>query len=34
MAILHLVKQYGIKKWTIVAEKMKELYGLYGRSGK
>ncbi|CAD8049542.1 unnamed protein product [Paramecium sonneborni] len=33
-AILQLVKQYGIKKWTIVAEKMKELYGLFGRSGK
>ncbi|CAD8052314.1 unnamed protein product [Paramecium sonneborni] len=34
MAILQLVKQYGIKKWTIVAEKMKEVYGLFGRSGK
>ncbi|CAK71028.1 unnamed protein product (macronuclear) [Paramecium tetraurelia] len=33
-AILQLVKQYGIKKWTIVAEKMKEIYGLFGRSGK
>ncbi|CAK62067.1 unnamed protein product (macronuclear) [Paramecium tetraurelia] len=33
-AILQLVKQYGIKKWTIVAEKMKELYSLFGRSGK
>ncbi|CAD8051587.1 unnamed protein product [Paramecium primaurelia] len=34
IAILHLVKQYGIKKWTTVAEKMKEIYGLFGRSGK
>ncbi|CAD8050116.1 unnamed protein product [Paramecium primaurelia] len=34
MVILQLVKQYGIKKWTIVAEKMKEVYGLLGRSGK
>ncbi|CAK90826.1 unnamed protein product (macronuclear) [Paramecium tetraurelia] len=34
IAILQLVKQYGIKKWTIVAEKMKEVYGLFGRSGK
>ncbi|CAK76218.1 unnamed protein product (macronuclear) [Paramecium tetraurelia] len=34
LAILHLVKQYGIKKWTTVAEKMKEIYGLFGRSGK
>ena len=33
-AILELVRQYGIKKWTVVAQKMHELFHLEGRSGK
>jgi len=33
-AIRELVDKYGIRKWTIVAQKMEEVYGLNGRSGK
>jgi len=33
-AIRELVEKYGIRKWTIVAQKMEEVYGLNGRSGK
>ncbi|EAS07453.2 Myb-like DNA-binding domain protein (macronuclear) [Tetrahymena thermophila SB210] len=33
-AIRDLVNTFGIKKWTIVAQKMEELYNLSGRSGK
>jgi hypothetical protein len=33
-AIKELVEKYGIRKWTVVAQKMEELYGLKGRSGK
>jgi len=28
------VQKYGIRKWTVVAQKMEELYNLRGRSGK
>jgi hypothetical protein len=33
-AIRELVEKYGIRKWTVVAQKMEELYMLKGRSGK
>jgi len=33
-AIKELVDKYGIRKWTVVAQKMEEVYGLNGRSGK
>jgi hypothetical protein len=33
-AISELVQKYGIRKWTVVAQKMEELYNLRGRSGK
>jgi hypothetical protein len=33
-AIKELVEKYGIRKWTVVAQKMEELYNLKGRSGK
>jgi len=33
-AIKELVEKYGIRKWTVVAQKMEEIYGLKGRSGK
>jgi hypothetical protein len=33
-AITDLVQKYGIRKWTVVAQKMEELYNLKGRSGK
>ena len=33
-AIIDLVEKYGIKKWTIVAKKMEDVYHLSGRSGK
>lgn len=33
-AIKELVEKFGIKKWTIVAQKMEESYELQGRSGK
>ena len=33
-AILQLVEVYGIKKWTVVAQKMAELFHISGRSGK
>ncbi|EGR28135.1 myeloblastosis oncogene family protein, putative [Ichthyophthirius multifiliis] len=32
--IKELVALYGIKKWTIIAQKMEEIYSLKGRSGK
>lgn len=28
------MEEFGIKKWTVVAQKMEELYNLHGRSGK
>jgi len=33
-AIKELVEKYGIRKWTVVAQKMEETFGLKGRSGK
>lgn len=33
-AIRELVEKYGIRKWTVVAQKMEEVYNLKGRSGK
>jgi len=33
-AIKELVEKYGIRKWTVVSQKMEEIYGLKGRSGK
>jgi len=33
-AIRELVEKYGIRKWTVVAQKMEETFGLKGRSGK
>lgn len=33
-AIKELVEKYGIRKWTVVAQKMEEIYCLKGRSGK
>jgi len=33
-AIRELVDKYGIRKWTVVAQKMEEVYRLNGRSGK
>jgi len=33
-AIRELVEKYGIRKWTVVAQKMEEVYRLNGRSGK
>ena len=33
-AIKELVEKYGIRKWTVVAQKMEEIYSLKGRSGK
>jgi hypothetical protein len=33
-AIKELVEKYGIRKWTVVAQKMEEVYKLIGRSGK
>jgi hypothetical protein len=33
-AIKELVEKYGIRKWTVVAQKMEEVYRLIGRSGK
>lgn len=32
--ILKLVKEYGTKKWTLIAKKLEEVYEIYGRSGK
>ena len=32
--ILKLVKDYGTKKWTLIAKKLQEVYKIYGRSGK
>jgi len=29
-----LVERYGVKRWTLIAQKMEEKYRLYGRSGK
>eukprot|EP00826_Nyctotherus_ovalis_P065199 TRINITY_DN957_c0_g3_i1.p1 TRINITY_DN957_c0_g3~~TRINITY_DN957_c0_g3_i1.p1 ORF type:complete len:262 (-),score=67.58 TRINITY_DN957_c0_g3_i1:787-1572(-) len=31
--ITRLVKEYGIRKWTLISKKLKQ-YGIYGRSGK
>ncbi len=31
---MDLVTQYGAKQWTLVARKMKEHYGIRGRTGK
>jgi len=33
-AIRELVEKFGIRKWTVVAQKMEEIYNLKGRSGK
>lgn len=33
-AIIELVRKYGIRKWTIVSQKMEELFMMKGRSGK
>lgn len=33
-AILELVNKYGVKKWTIVSQKMNDYFSLSGRSGK
>jgi len=33
-AITQLVKQYGIRKWTLISKKLQERYGIHGRSGK
>jgi len=33
-AIKELVEKYGIRKWTVIAQKMQELHNLTGRSGK
>jgi len=33
-AILNLVKENGIKKWTLISKKLSEEYGINGRSGK
>ena len=33
-AISTLVIKYGIKKWTLISRKLKEEYGISGRSGK
>lgn len=34
MAIEKLVQEFGIKKWTVISQKMEEIYHLTGRSGK
>ena len=33
-AITHLVKHYGIRKWTLISKKLQDKYNIYGRSGK
>ncbi len=33
-AITQLVRQYGIRKWTLISKKLQERYGIHGRSGK
>lgn len=33
-AIIELVRKYGIRKWTIVSQKMEEIFMMKGRSGK
>lgn len=33
-AIASLVENYGLKKWTLVSRKLKDEYGINGRSGK
>lgn len=33
-AIVSLVKQYGIKNWSLVSHKLQEDYKIFGRSGK
>lgn len=33
-AIVTLVRQYGIKKWTLIAHKLQEQFHISGRSGK
>lgn len=33
-AIATLVKEYGTKKWTLIAHKLQEEYKIYGRTGK
>ena len=33
-AIAILVKEYGIKKWTLISKKLQEEYQIHGRSGK
>eukprot|EP00826_Nyctotherus_ovalis_P044228 TRINITY_DN4765_c0_g1_i4.p1 TRINITY_DN4765_c0_g1~~TRINITY_DN4765_c0_g1_i4.p1 ORF type:complete len:236 (+),score=29.90 TRINITY_DN4765_c0_g1_i4:179-886(+) len=33
-AIKQLVKKYGVKKWSLIAEMLDALYGLKGRNGK
>ncbi|EGR30440.1 myb protein, putative, partial [Ichthyophthirius multifiliis] len=32
--IKELVALYGVKKWTVIAQKMEQIYSLKGRSGK
>jgi len=33
-AIIELVRKYGIRKWTIVSQKMEEMFMMKVRSGK
>lgn len=33
-AIIELVNKYGIRKWTVIAQKMEDDFKLIGRSGK
>lgn len=33
-AITELIAKYGIKKWSLVARKLQEIFGITGRSGK